>query len=122
VKLVRSLHDGVVFDMPDQPYERYVRQKVQARHAIWSPTNKTRVMGAGRTLRVQTLRPAVVHWSRDGWSTWNDTAAREAWSLGVWIADLDTTTLASGAAVDFTLYYPEAQRWEGYDYRVAVNP
>src|SRR5438105_4378096 len=122
VKLVRSLHDGVVFDMPDQPYERYVRQKVQARHAIWSPTNKTRIMAAGRTLRVQTLRPAMVHWSRDGWSTSNDTAAREAGSLGVWIADLDTTALASGAAVDFTLYYPEEQRWEGYDYRVAVNP
>jgi glucoamylase len=121
VKLVRSLRDGVVFDMPDQPYERYVRQKITARHAIWSAANKTRVMRAGRTLRVQTTRAAMVHWSRDGWSTWHDTTARAAGTLGVWIADLDTSELSSGAAVDFTLYYPEEQRWEGQDYRINVD-
>jgi glucoamylase len=121
VKLVRSLHDGVVFDMPDQTYERYVRQKVQAGHALWSAANKTRAMRAGRTLRVQTDRPAMVHWSRDGWNTWHDTVAREAGALGVWLADLDTIALTSGAAIDFTIYYPAEQRWEGHDYRVAVT-
>jgi len=121
VKLVRSLRDGVVFDMPDRPYERYVRKKVAARHAIWSAANKTRLMRAGRTLRVQTTSAAVVHWSRDGWNSWHDTTARAVGTLGVWIADLDTTALATGAVVDFTLYYPEEGRWEGQDYQVAVN-
>jgi len=41
--------------------------------------------------------------------------------LGVWLADLDTELLGPGAAVDFTLYYPEEQRWEGQDYRVTVR-
>ena len=121
VKLVRSLRDGVVFDMPDQTYDRYVRQRVQARHAIWSSANRTRVMRAGRTLRVQTGRPALVHWSRDGWRTWHDAPARSLAPLGVWIADLDTTALTPGAMVDFTLYYPEESRWEGQDYRVVVS-
>jgi glucoamylase len=122
VKLVRSLQDGVVFDMPDQPYERYVRRNVQARHAIWSASNKTRVMRAGRTLRIQAGRPAVIHWSRDGWTTTHDAPAREVPTLGEWLADLDTTALPAGHAVDFTLYYSAEQRWEGKDYRVVVSP
>jgi glucoamylase len=120
VKLVRSLFDGVVFDMPDQPYDRYVRQKVEARHAIWSSANKTRLMGHGRTLRVQTTHQALVHWSSDGWTTSHDVTSRTAASLGVWIADLDTRALPTGGTVDFTLYYPNEQRWEGRNYRVTV--
>jgi glucoamylase len=120
VKLVRSLRDGVVFDMPDRPYDRYVRHKVQARHAIWSAANKARVIRAGRTLRVQTDRPALVHSTEDGWSTTHDTIARELGLLGVWVADLETSALAPDAAVEFTLYYPEEQRWENVNYRVTV--
>jgi glucoamylase len=110
----------VVFDMPDLPYERYVRHRVEARHAIWCAANKTRVMRAGRGLRIQTTRPALVHWSPDRWATRRDTEAREAAGLGVWLADLDTTALAPGGAVEFTLYYPQEDRWEGQDYRVSV--
>lgn len=121
VKLVRSLRDGVVFDMPDAPYDRYVRRKIQARHAIWCHTNKTRLMRAGRTLRVQTNRPALVHWSRDAWSTTHDTPSREVDALGIWVADLDTTTLEAGSAVEFTIYYPSEERWEGKNYRVSVG-
>jgi glucoamylase len=78
-------------------------------------------MRSGRTLRVQTSRPTLVHWSSDGWSTTHDTTAREAVTLGVWLADLETSAHAAGAAVDFTLYYPEEQRWEGRNYSVTVS-
>jgi len=122
VKLVRSLRDGVVFDMPDLPYDRYVRHNMQARHAVWSSANKTRVVRTGRTLRVQTLRAALVHWSCDGWRTTRDTTAREVSALRIWIADLDTQTIPVGGVVDFTLYYPEERRWEGQNYRVTVCP
>jgi glucoamylase len=121
VKLVRSLRDGVVFDMPDAPYERYVRHNVQARHAIWSPTNRTQLMRAGRTLRIQTMRPALVHWSCDGWHATRDTTSREFGALRIWVADLETTALAIGGAVDFTIFYPDEQRWEGQNYRVTVT-
>lgn len=121
VKLVRSLRDGVVFDMPDRPYDRYVRRRVQAKHAIWSVANKTRTMRPGRMLRVQTTGPALVHWSRDGWATYFDTAAKEAGKLGVWVADLDTTGMQAGAVVVFTIYYLDQERWDGADYRITVT-
>jgi glucoamylase len=120
VKLVRSLRDGVVFDMPDRPYDRYVRHNAQASHAIWSAANKARAMPSGRTLRVQTDRPTLVHWTADGWNTTHDTNARETGLLGVWVADLETSALAPGATVDFTLHYPAEQRWENVNYRVAL--
>ena len=121
VKLVRSLLDGVVFDVSDATYERYVRQKVVGLYTIWSPGCKSRVLVRGRVLRVQTEVPVTVHWSIDGWRTKHDTAPQAVSRLGVWIADLDTEHLASGAAVDFTLYYSDEQRWEGCDYRVVVE-
>jgi hypothetical protein len=69
---------------------------------------------------VQTDRPALVHSTEDGWSTTHDTIARELGLLGVWVADLETSALAPDAAVEFTLYYPEEQRWENVNYRVTV--
>ena len=120
VKLVRSLREGVVFDMPDLPYDRYVRRKLQSEHAIWSAANKTGVMRAGRTLRIQTNHPVLVHWSSDRWQTTHDTTAREVGALRIWIADLATNALRGGDAVDFTLFHLEDQRWEGQNYRVAV--
>jgi glucoamylase len=121
VKLVRSLLDGVVFDMPDATYERYVRQKVHARHTIWSAGGKTRVVARGRMLRVHTDAPVMVHWSADGWLTQHDTRACAISRLGVWVADIDTRDMPVGAAVDFTLFYNDEQRWEGRDYRVVVE-
>jgi glucoamylase len=74
----------------------------------------------GRTLRLQADRPALVHWTADGWSTTHDTIAREIGLLGVWVADLETSALAPGTAVEFTLYYPSEQRWENVNYRVEL--
>jgi len=72
-------------------------------------------------LRIQTTRPALVHWSMDNWRTTRDTTAREIGSLRIWIADLETSALPVEGGVDFTLYYPEEQRWEQRNYRVAVG-
>lgn len=43
-------------------------------------------MAAGKTLRVETLAPAQVHWSADGWLTSEDNEIRET-CLGVYMAD-----------------------------------
>jgi glucoamylase len=77
-------------------------------------------MPAGRTLRVETLSPAVVHWSADDWRTVHDTATRDT-TLGVHIADLETRHLSCGDRVCLTLYWPDAGRWEQVDFLVRVE-
>ena len=89
VKLCRSLQDGEIFDRPPQTVQRYLVEKVTSRHVTWRFNNKVRAMPPGRTLRVETLAPAVVHWSVDGWRTVHDTPTRDT-TLGVHVADLET--------------------------------
>jgi glucoamylase len=77
-------------------------------------------MPANKTLRVETLAPAVVHWSVDGWRTARDTATRDT-TLGVHIADLETCHLSRGDRVCLTFYWPEAGRWEQVDFVVCIE-
>jgi glucoamylase len=119
LKLVRSLADGKVFDTPPQARERYLVARVRPRLAAWRFNNKVRRMPRGRVLRIETLAPAVVHWSADGWRTARDAATADS-GLGVHHADLPTAELETGASVVFTFYWPGASRWEGADFSVGV--
>jgi glucoamylase len=120
VKLCRSLEDGDVFDRPPQTVRRYLVEKVLSRRVIWRFNNKVRSMPADRTLRIETLAPAIVRWSADGWRTARDTATRDT-TLGVHVADLEATPLVAGDRLDLTFYWPGAERWEGVDFRVDVE-
>jgi glucoamylase len=120
LKLCRSLFDGHVFDRPTQTVERYLVRQTKSDRIIWRFNNKVRTMPANKVLRVETLAPAVVHWSADGWRTAQDTATQNT-TLGVHIADLETRHLSSGDRVCLTFYWPEAERWEQVDFIVCIE-
>jgi glucoamylase len=69
---------------------------------------------------VETLAPALVHWSVDEWRTVRDTSSRDT-TLGVHISDLDTRDLRGGDRVHLTFYWPEGNRWEGTDFLVCIK-
>lgn len=122
IKLVRSIALGHAIDRPEAAWRRYRGTVPTARRATWRFTAPRPTMPAGRTLRLELLAPARVRFSVDGWATWADLAAR-ATGLGVWVADLPgTRRLAAGRAIDFTVWWPQAGRWEGRDLHVAVIP
>lgn len=120
IKLLRSLADGQVFDMPLQPRQRYQVRANRPRHAVWRFNNKCRCVPRGRVLRIELLATASVHWSADGWHTVHDTPSEDS-GLGIHFADLDTASLKPGETVLFTLYWPAEDRWEGIDYRLVVD-
>ena len=120
VKLIRSLADGRVFDMPPQPRERYQVQQVRSRHAMWRFNHKCRGLPNGRILRVELPAAGLVHWSVDGWATSIDTNTVDS-GLGIHYADLDTAGLAPGREVVFTVFWPSESRWEGTDYRLTID-
>ncbi|HET7851568.1 MAG TPA: glucan 1,4-alpha-glucosidase [Methyloceanibacter sp.] len=120
VKLLRSLADDRVFDMPPQPRERYQIQDVQGRHAVWRFNNKCHHLPVGRVLRVELPSAALVHWSVDGWRTARDSPTKDS-GLGIHFADLGTASLKPGDAVVFTTYWPAENRWEGVDYQQTVD-
>jgi glucoamylase len=120
VKLLRSLADGRVFDMPPQARERYQVQGTRSQRSAWRFNNKLRCLPPGRVLRIEVLAMARVHWSADGWRTVRDTATTDS-GLGIHFADLDTASLAPGDAIVFTFHWAAADRWEGADYAVTVG-
>ncbi|MFN8475398.1 MAG: glucan 1,4-alpha-glucosidase [Anaerolineae bacterium] len=120
IKLRRSLRDGKVFDMPPQTVERYLRDKTDTPYAVWRFDHRRTTMPAGRRLRIETLAPARVHWSSDGWQSSQDIDTRDT-ELGIHVADLPTQALEKGTEVGFTFYWPDADRWEGQNFVVAIG-
>jgi glucoamylase len=120
VKLCRSLLHDHIFDQPSQTVERYVVNQTTSDRITWRFNNKLRGMPAGRTLRIESLAPAVVHWSLDGWRTVHDTPTRDT-TLGVHVVDLETRQLGLGQRVDLTFYWPGDGRWEGVDFLICVE-
>jgi glucoamylase len=62
----------------------------------------------------------LVHWSADEWRTVRDTPTRDS-GFGTHYADLETAALGSGSAVVFTMRWTEGDRWEGADFRLAIE-
>jgi glucoamylase len=121
LKLRRSIRDGQVFDQPPQTVARYLSgEKRTTRFAVWRFNQKIRTLTAGRTLRVEALAGAIVHWGIDGWRHVQETRAVDV-GLGVYVADLATASVPPGGSIEFTFFWVDAARWEQADFRVAVT-
>jgi glucoamylase len=120
LKLRRSLHDGRVFDLPAQTVRRYLTEKIVSPRMVWRFNHKIRSLPAGKMLRIETMAPAVTHWSADDWATVQDVTSHDV-GLGIHIADLPTEALPEGKQVKFTFYWPDAGHWEGADFIIRVG-
>jgi glucoamylase len=119
VKLARSIHDGRVFDTPRQTLERYGKRCTSSPLAVWRFNHRSRAISVGQVLRIEVLAPAVVHWSIDHWRQVHDSATRNS-GLGMHFVDLATDRLASESIIDFTFYWPAADRWENVNFAISV--
>ena len=109
----------MVFDQPPQTVRRYLIEKVSSVRTSWRFNDQIRKMPRNSLLRVETLAPAVVHWTADGWRNVHQTPTADT-TLGIQVADLDTKSLENGE-VELTFFWPEAQRWEGTNFVVAIS-
>ena len=107
-EVVPILRDGQVFDWPPQTVQR-VSGEGDIRHTAGASTTRC-ARCRRKILRVETLAPAVVHWSGDGWRPC--TRPQPATTMGVHVADLQTLDLRIGDRVDLTFNWPEAGRWK----------
>jgi len=120
IKLLRSLRDGRVFDMPTQTVKRYVADKTGSPFALWRFNNKTRSIPAGKILRVELSGPGTVRWSSDGGKTSQTSAARDT-GLGVYVVDLPTKPLPTGSEITFAVGSPEGVNVGGENYLVGIT-
>jgi glucoamylase len=120
VKLVRSLHDGRVFDLPPQPVQRYQVDHTSSPFAIWRFNQKARSVPAGKRLRVEVLAPAIVQWHADNRKTMHKVGTTDT-TLGTHVADLPVDDLKPGRAVIFTFFWQTDNHWEGTEFTVQIT-
>jgi glucoamylase len=120
IKLLRSLREGAVFDMPPQGVRRYIEGKSASRLRTWRFNNKIRSMPAGKTLRVELLAAATVHWTTSHWAIAENGATSEN-AFGVHLIDLPTAELDPGTSVEFTFYWQDATHWENVNFAVTIS-
>ena len=120
VKLVRSLRDGRVFDLPPQPVQRYQVEKTVSPYAIWRFNQKMRSIPTGKLLRVEVLAPATVQWSTDARKTMHEIETTDT-TLGAHIADLPVDDQPPGTTVTFTFLWRADSHWEGTEFTVQIT-
>ena len=119
IKLLRSLRDGAVFDMPPQTKQRYIVNTPPTSPQAWRLSAKIAKIKIGQTLRLELLQAARVRWSADGWASAQDSTT-QATGLGTHICDLATPELRAGNTVQFTFFWIKNNSWEGVDFAVEI--
>src|SRR5262249_37671274 len=115
LKLLRSLRDGAVFDMPPQTVNRYIKNTPPPAPIVCQLTAKVDRIAPGRTLRLEFREEALVHWSADNWMTAVDVATI-ATGIGMHFCDLPITEPTHDGIIRFTIFWPKQNRWEGTNF------
>ncbi|MBI4502068.1 MAG: glucan 1,4-alpha-glucosidase [Gemmatimonadetes bacterium] len=120
IKLLRSVHDGRVFDLIPAAAERYLpaRRRPSALE-VWKFNRQVSLVRQGQTLRIQAGAPFRLRWTDDDWRTTRDESSAPT-GLGGSYADI-AIAADQRAPLRFTFYWPESDRWEGRDFEVAVR-
>ena len=115
VRLLRSCHDGKVFDLIPEVAARYRDGKADAQVEFWLPKHPIRQARKDRTLRICAPEAFRLRWTTDNWKTWRDSESRP---IGIGGEYFDVTSADFQSQLDFTLFWPERGQWEGQNHRV----
>jgi glucoamylase len=121
LKLLRSAHDGQVFDRIAPVVERYAQRNHPPSHieVFKVLRRQIRQIPAGKSLRITSASRFQVTWTPDNWQTTNVLDSTQLGYAGSY-ADLPTTPEQTGA-LSFTLFWPDQNRWEGRNFEVALE-
>ena len=120
IKLLRSIQQGRVFDMPQQSARRYLKSENISSLAIWRFNHKCRRISAGKTLRIEVREEAAIRWSSDSWQTVQNIDTQDT-GMGIHKADLSSADLPAGTIVSFTFDWRRRTSWEGTNFEVKIG-
>jgi len=122
LKLLRSAVDGKVFDRIDAVFERYSqpagRKQLRSDLEIFSFRRPIRKIAAGNVLRILDENRFELTWTDDAWRT---THTAPGCSLGYAGFSAEIASEAEDGQLEWTLRWPEQDRWLGYNVVVQVE-
>ena len=117
LRLLRSRHDGKVFDLIPEVAQRYARQP-ESRIEFWLPVHPMSRVRKDCSLRICGPEPFRLRWTQNNWADWQDADSSPS-GVGAEFLDIPESAIKSG--VDFTFFWKVRNRWEGRDYRVEAR-
>ena len=100
IRLLRSLHEGAVWDRIPQTEQRYQREHRTASFQIWTPDQRRGWLTPGKDLRIDLPAPAHVRWTA---GRYNGEAETTDTGLGLHCTTLPTRELQPGATLRVAL-------------------
>ena len=121
IKLLRSTLDGEVLVRIPQVAERYVGDRRRCRQIeVWKFNRQVRRVRHGHTLRIILGAPFELRWTLDEWNNIHQTPSQPTALDLAWV-DIPIPA-GQKAPARFTIFWPNADRWEGRDFLVSVVP
>ena len=118
IKLLRSCEDGEVFDRVGPVHSRYGGARRDLPIEICKRGHLLTQIAMGKTMRVVECSPFRVVWTQDDWKTQQTTESKYMGEC-VCYADIPIGQQAP-TDLEFTLYWPAEDRWEGRNYEVPI--
>ena len=119
IKLCASVKEKKVFDMPHQTQERYIKQKTSAIFEAWRFENQRKTISSKKTLRIEIMEDAIVHWTQDNWKTKYQTRTKDT-GINIFVADIPTQN-KKASKIEFTFFWIKPNRWENKNFVVATE-
>lgn len=119
IKLCASIHDNVIFDMPKVTRKRYLQNKQRSAYQVWRFISQPKTLFPAKTLRIEVMADAVIHWTDDGWKTVRETPTEQK-APNLFVADIRTGD-DRHETLTFTFFWKEAGRWENQNYSITKS-
>ena len=120
LNLVAARHSGRPPKLLACVERRYQTQQPLATAWHWRRAEPFDRLPSGRALLIEGPAPFRLHHGFDGWREVFDTLS-ESQGLGMHGIRLDAGVLSGHSAIDFTLYFPESDSWEGTDHHMTLG-
>jgi glucoamylase len=121
IRLLRSIHDGIVFDRVPEVEARYAASlegKICTNIEIWKPNRQPRSIKRGRKLRLQAPEPFTVRWTLDHWETQHETKSIST-RLGIEYTDIEIGN-DQQVPIEFTFFWTERGEWEAQNHQIII--
>jgi glucoamylase len=118
IKLCTSIQDKRVFDMPRQTEERYIRKKTSSPYTVWRFSDQCKTVAFEKTLRIELMEEAVIHWTDDDWKTINETPAKNT-GIGIFFGDIPVNQKSS--QIEFTFFWKKVSKWEQTNFKAEIK-
>jgi glucoamylase len=115
LRLLRSVHDGKVFDLIPEVVERYQGARLGTQFEFWQPKHPIRYARKGHALRVFAPAPFRLHWAHNGGPDWRE---GDSQPTGIGGEYLDLKAENFDPRVEFTFFWKDRNAWEGRNYQV----